>query len=344
VGRLGVAALVLLLVVLGLRFAQQSWQRSRERSAAFALIEQRDYTSALAALRQCLEREPDDPELLQAVVGALVQNGAGAGDIEAYAKRWCEADPENPAAFRARREALHRLTRFDEAAAAGERVLALSPHDHDSRLSLGDLYLQTGRWDDAAREYRRLLADRPDLGGEVAPPLARAEMERGNRAEAARLLDQVLETAPDHPVALVFRGIVCFRNEEFREAVELFRKCRPASISEQQLVLYHMALALGRLGQSKESEAVFAQLSGAQEAARYAEDANQRPDDLSLQVKAARACLAAGNPEAARARLETALKRLGPSKHALELLASCYDALGRGDLAGRTRDEARRAP
>jgi Tfp pilus assembly protein PilF len=64
-------------------------------------------------------------------------------------------------------------------------------------------------------------------------------------------------------------------------------------------------------------------------------DADQRPDDLAAQVRAAEAHLAGGNPREAAGRLEKAVARLGQSPEAAAVLARAYRQLGREDLARR---------
>lgn len=85
---------------------------------------------------------------------------------------------------------------------------------------------------------------------------------------------------------------------------------------------------------------VYAELAAVENAARFATDAEQRPDDMALQVRAAEALLAAGQPAKARQMLEAALARLGPNRAASVALAASHDALGRPDLAAQVRAAA----
>ena len=64
-------------------------------------------------------------------------------------------------------------------------------------------------------------------------------------------------------------------------------------------------------------------------------DADQQPDDLSCQVRAAEAYLADGKPKEAAGLLERATAKLGRSPAAAAVLVRAYRQLGREDLARR---------
>ncbi len=188
------AAVVLTAGVFGVR----GWNRGAERRAALALAEKGPADQAVPALLAALERAPDDPELLDALVRVRTKTGAPVTDVEPLTERWCRAAPDDPKAFAARADALRRLSRLPEAVAAGERAAALAPNDADHRVTLAGLYLADGRFGDAAREFRALLTAQPGRA-DFALALARSEWELGNDAEAVRITGELVGRTPPHP-------------------------------------------------------------------------------------------------------------------------------------------------
>jgi tetratricopeptide (TPR) repeat protein len=321
----------------------RAYSLSAERQKALDLAENGPPAEALPALLKCLERDPDNPDLLRATVDAMIRAGTAVSDVEPYADRWCAAEPNDPVAFRVRMDLLRRLARYPEALASGERALELDPTDIATRADVASLNLAVGRYAEAAEGYRRLLAFGDDTG-EITLGLARAEWEQGNAAEAARLTDGLLARRPEHPGALIFRGLIHQRAGEPEQVVAVLRRVRDPSPESRKIVLYNLGLALERLGRSEEAKKAFAELATVQNATRFATDAEQRPDDVALQVRSAEAWRLAGDPEAGRQTLEALLSRTGPNKQALAALAACYDALGRPDLAARAKADAEHAP
>lgn len=325
-------------------FALRSHPQPDDRAAALELARTAAPADALPALRRALDAHPEDPELLKAVVQALMASGALVADVEPYTARWCAASPDDPAAFRARLSTALRLNRHAEALAAGERILALAPDD-TTRAIVADLYLMLGQYDGAAREFARLL-DTPITGSDpavrarVLTGLARAEWEQGKRAEAVRHLDQLLAENPTYAPALVLRGTAYYEDGEYAAAVAVLRRVKAADTRDREAALYALARSLDQLGKAAEAKQAFAELAAVQNSARFMSDAQQRPDDMGLQVRAGETLLAAGQPDEARLVLEAAVSRLGPTRPALTALARCYDQLGRADLARQTRTRA----
>lgn len=342
--RLAVWLLSLLAVAAAGAWAYRLMARAGERRDAIALAASGSPADALPALLRCLERDPSDPALLQAVVEAQIRAGVPVPDVEPFTTRWCAASPDDPAAFRSHLDVMRRLRRYDEALAAAERVLALAPNDDDARATAASLYLTLGRYDDAVREFTRLLSTSRGPQAGLLTGLARAECERGNRPEGVRLLDRALAEAPDFTPALVLRGTAHYQSGEYDQAVVVLRRARPASPAEAQMVFYHLGLALDRLGKADEAKKAFADLARAQEAVRFADDARQRPGDMALQLRAGQALLAAGYPAEAAQVLDAAAARNGPDRTLLTTLAECQERLGRPDLARETRARAARLP
>lgn len=326
-------------------FAYEHSARSTERRQALALAEKGKPDEALVALRRCLDRDPNDSELLWSLVRLKIRSGAPVTDVEPDLDQLARLTPDDPAVFRAQFDLYRRLDRHAEAFEAARRAVELDPTDDHLRGQLAAVALSCGRFAEAAVEFRRLLAGSHSAPlHELKTGLARAEWEQGHAAEAVRLLDEALAVAPDFPPAQILRGMIHSQQGEDELAVAVLRRVRPTSPAEQEIVLYHLALSLGRLGRADESKKVFAELTALQNALRYLTDARQRPADAGLQLRAAEALLGVNRPNDARAVLEESMSRLGPSRPVLNALAACYDQLGQPDLARVTREKARQLP
>jgi tetratricopeptide (TPR) repeat protein len=99
-------------------------------------------------------------------------------------------------------EALHVLAstlmgrhRFAEARQAAERLLAMDSTSRTARSLLGEIQLELGAYQDAARSFGSLLMVRGELG--VAPRYARWEEIRGRPSEARRLLRDAMDQAAE---------------------------------------------------------------------------------------------------------------------------------------------------
>ena len=300
-----------------------------------------DPGKALPALHRCLERAPDDPDLLLAVMNAMTATGAHAPDIEPYLDRLCAARPDDPVPLRMRVDMRERFGRFDEALADARRVLELDPQDHRTRRTACRIALGLGRYDEAERDLGLLLDTSPLPRNELGTLLARVHLGRGDRVAAQAALDQYAPVGDNYPPAQILRGSMLYDAGQTDEAVRVLTAAVDRAAPEDRPnALYHLALALSRAGREDEARRAFDRLEAEYRATRLGTDARQRGGDMPAQVRAARAWLSAGNPEAAREILEQALARLGETPDALHALAECYDKLGRADLAAAARDRA----
>lgn len=337
---------VILLGVVGVPLAlggahiYRSTVRAAEKREALELAASGSIEEARAALLKCLDREPDDPELLKGLVETLVRAKALAPEIEPYAARWSRAQPDDLAALRIHLRCLQQLQDFEQAVRVSERIVELTPDDAAARQTLCMQYLAVGRFDDARRECLRLLE-----GGsraELQLLRGRIELGRGDLPAAATALDSVLTATPDDSTALLFRGTVHVRAGEFPQAIALLKRAKPQDDALRAARLNELGLALSRSNHPDEAKAVFEELKRFQEAAQLAAIARTQPKELALNVRAAQALLVTNQPEDARDLLQASLRQSGDDRAALMLLADCQARLGQNDLARQARERAAR--
>jgi Flp pilus assembly protein TadD len=336
-------ATLMLFFLAGGYFGYRSWVHSEKR-AALALAASAEPDQAIAALQRCLERDPEDPELLKAIVDLMVRNNWPIVDTEPYVNRWIAASPNDIEAYLIRIQAHTLLDRNDEAIRDARRVLELAPQKLEPRMLLASLHAKTGHWDDAAEEYRRLV----DKGApiEASIGLARAELERGRRREALLILDGVLLAQPQSFEAQVLRGRALILEGDFVAALATFQQCRPPSgeFKNREIVLFYLGQCLERLNRAGEAKTIHAELRALQDAKALTLAGSQRPDDVELQTRVAQACLAAGIPEEALKVIDRSLERFGSNRKLLLAAADCYEKLGRRDDARQARLEAEKLP
>jgi tetratricopeptide (TPR) repeat protein len=134
-------------------------------SAARGLVaaQQNDLDRALAAVQNKLAREPNDAYLLYLQADFLAQKGA---------------EPNTP--------------EFQTALQSAKRAVALQPALGDARVVLAKLYMQSGKYQDAAAECRKALEINPKDQTAVYR-LIQALRKTGNQKELPSLLKQLAE-------------------------------------------------------------------------------------------------------------------------------------------------------
>jgi tetratricopeptide (TPR) repeat protein len=157
-----------------------------------------DNANAYAVLVAALEKYPDDPELLYDT--AMVAEKLDKLDVvEQKLKRLIELKPDNAHALNALGYTLvDRTTRTAEGLALVERALVLAPDDPFILDSVGWANFRMGNLDEAEKQLRRALEERPDP--EIAAHLGEVLWAKGDRVRAQDVWQSQLKTAPDNAV------------------------------------------------------------------------------------------------------------------------------------------------
>ena len=334
---LGIAALAGLVTAAGW-YGARHFIRSADRDAALRQARDGSGDEALAPLLRLYHRDPDDAEVVAAIVEVQVRSGRRVAEVEPYVDRLVALRPDDPAARRLRFVVRRRLDKRAEALEDALRLLELTPDDHNNRRAVVAVAADVGRSDLAEREIAALLADRPDDRVELGTLLARVYLDAGSPDRAADALARYVPEDTTFAPARVIRGVLHYEAGRYESAVAGLRGPAAADTPDGTFARYYLALSLARLGKKDESDALFERLGAGFRADRFRADAAQQLESMPAQVRAADALLANDKADEARYLLETALARLGPDRAALATLARCYDALRRP----READEARR--
>ncbi len=154
----------------------------------------RDFEGAVTAYKQAQIRLPNNSYLLQNL--AFVQRRLGLWqEAEATFKKALELDPRDFQLLGSLGGEFYAyLRRFDEARAAMDRALEISPDSASTRASKAVTFQNEGRLDEAAKELARIPADVTD-DFVVAPRINQAIYER-NFDSAISIIERKLSSVP----------------------------------------------------------------------------------------------------------------------------------------------------
>src|SRR2546430_16080527 len=154
----------------------------------------RDFAGAVTAYKQAQVRLPNNSYLLQNL--AFVQRRLGLWqEAEATFKKALELDPRDFQLLGSLGGEFYAyLRRFDDARAAIDRALEISPDSVSTRSSKAGTFQNEGRLDEAAKELARIPADVTD-DFVVAPRINQAMYER-NFDSAISVIERKLSSIP----------------------------------------------------------------------------------------------------------------------------------------------------
>jgi tetratricopeptide (TPR) repeat protein len=118
---------------------------------------------AISAMQDALSQRPQDA-LYHNTMGTLLGIAGNFDTAIAALRRCCELQPGMAIAWYNLGVMLTRCVRNDEAVLALERAVQLAPDHVAARALLGDMLRTRGRVEEAAAEYRKVLADYPWAG------------------------------------------------------------------------------------------------------------------------------------------------------------------------------------
>ncbi|MCZ6499158.1 MAG: tetratricopeptide repeat protein [Gammaproteobacteria bacterium] len=176
---------------------------------------------AEALYRQCLEKSPDDADVLYFLGLLCHETGRGREAVD-YLKRALAGRPELAVAYAVLALALAATGQPGEALQAVEQALRRRPDDAVALNLAGELYRLRGAWSDAVGCYRHILAARPDHA-KTHHHLAVSLYFLGHTREALAHFRRALESGPDD-ARLLYNYALALRaaqdSDGAREALE----------------------------------------------------------------------------------------------------------------------------
>jgi tetratricopeptide (TPR) repeat protein len=287
-----------------------------------------------------------DPEAVEALARSYLETFQLQAAATAIA-RWMEDAPNDPKPFLWRAEVGKRLSAEDQSLIDDYKAaLRLDPKCVEAMRNLGEKALAAHRTSEARAYFDDCLALAPD-DPEARLGLGRCLAELGDDDAAIASLDRAARLAPRDSRPLVERARLAIRRGEADASLALADRAAALDPSDPE-IHYLRALALGRLG--RESEATAEQVVTArlrlekEDLAKILQSLNASPEDVKLQVEAARWLFDHGHPEEGLRWAEKILRERPLHPEMNRLLASYHESRGEAGLAQVYKLRAGAAP
>lgn len=131
-----------------------------------------------------------------------------------------------------------------------ERWLADNPEDRAVEKLLASAYMESGRWNEARAAHERLLARDPD------DPMTHNNLawlyHRDGEARALAFAEKAFALAPNEPSVLDTLGWILVERGQTERGLAMLREAHSRD-SENPTIVYHIAVALERLGRSDQA-------------------------------------------------------------------------------------------
>ena len=219
------------------------------------------------------------------------------------------------------------LGRYEEAAGALRRGLALDPGNADAHLTLAKarigLHDYAGALDSAGRYAEIAGAAASNFDFHYVRGVGLRRLARLDEAEAE--LRKAVALNDGHADALYNLGFVCSRRGRYDEARALLENARRID-PESQDIRYRLAAVLKKLG---ETAAAAREL----DAFREAKERAQRQTRAAVSVEQGRRALQGGDAQKAKDFFQQAIRHEADNTEAHNSLGVAYGRLGRNDLA-----------
>jgi putative PEP-CTERM system TPR-repeat lipoprotein len=162
---------------------------------ALYYLSKRDNAKALAAARDAISAQPDNPAALELLGATQLAAGETSNAISTYGKL-VEMKPDSaPIRFQQGR-ALMAAQQLDAAQASFEKALKIKPDFVEAQGALASLHVKAGRYDEAIKIARQIQGSHPDsvsglvLEGDIQmaakqPALALSAYEKANSKHAS---------------------------------------------------------------------------------------------------------------------------------------------------------------
>jgi predicted Zn-dependent protease len=302
-----------------------------EVERALLRVHRGDLAGAEPFLRTCLAQDdPDSVEILDVLSAALLLNYRVA-EAHRLLDELLRRQPDNFDALVARGWTAENQAWYPLAVESLEKALALRPESDKVRLSLAEIQVVLGRYDDAQGHFEQLRRRRPKDAA-VLFGLARSLAGRGQKAEALRLLDGLLADHPDDWKALGERGWLYVQLDRPADGEPDLRRAYALAPPDLPLVV-RLADCL-RLEGKKDEADVFrhkadrlqADIARAGELGDLIRD--KKPDDPALRHELACILLRLGKQQDALHWFQTALDKDPAYRPTHEKLAEFYRQVG----------------
>ena len=205
---------------------QDVYVRARIRMA-LVFMDERHPDKAEAALREALDKAPDDSSLTATLADVFVRDDRGADAVDLLS-RALERKPDDEQLLYGLGTAYEKLGRVDDSLSQMRKVLQVDPEHADAMNFIGYKLAEQGHdLDEAERLVRRALELKPD-NGFIEDSLGWIEYQRGELDEALKSLEKAVALSPGEPVILEHLGDVYAKQRDGGRALGAYQKALAA--------------------------------------------------------------------------------------------------------------------
>ncbi|MEA5561195.1 tetratricopeptide repeat protein [Planktothrix agardhii] len=189
--------------------------------------------SALRAYFQALELRPNFAEIHANIGTMLFKMQQWEQAISSYEKA-LELNPNLAAVYWNLGKVFQTVGRVDESITAWQKALELQPNlvEAEFNFEFGNSLARRGLWDEAAKNYQRAIALKPQWA-EVYANLGSVRSQQGEEQEAIQYYQKAIELKPDLPQPYLYLGHIFSNKGESEQAIYHYQqsiKLKPDSI------------------------------------------------------------------------------------------------------------------
>lgn len=217
------------------------------------LLSLRDLAAARAQMTALIDlvRREDDPDLTAEALFLAAHVALAEGNLvscERQARQALALRPRDAAGLHMLSHVTARMNRADEALAFAEEAHVLAPTNHDVAATLARCLMEKGRFDEAERHLRRILATAPQHV-DAAHLFAMHLIQKGEGAKGLAQFAGLVRCAQDNPDLVLRMATLARANGDLAKAltfVDLALKQAP-HLREPAWLREEILLAMGRV-------------------------------------------------------------------------------------------------
>ncbi len=311
--------------------------RRSDRNEALQQASSGKFEAVQPALERCLQRDPNDVEVLRAYAKAAMKAGKLI-EAREILERWSKLDDSNSESLTDRIDIWLALHQLPEAIADSAAVLRLRPDNDEMRTRCAEWLLAAGELDEADSECRVCLQHHPD-DLKLMELQAKICQAMGDNDRAREFVDKVLAKEPNRPAALVLRGALLIDSGQADKAIPVLKRALGTRPEVQESVWYYLSLAYSQTGQHPEARRALAELQECQAKSLFQEAGRVR-NNIGVQVRVAESLLNTEHAADGVRLLEQIVQRSPDCVSAHKLLADYYQKHGDTEKAAFHRQRA----
>ncbi len=262
-------------------------QNARLARAAEMALKSGNYSAAVDYAQRAAQAAPEDAQLWFLFGYAARLAGKSSVSVDAY-NHGLRIDPSSLDGLSGLAQTYSKMGKRDEAESLLTRVLAASPKRTGDSALLGELLMESGRYDQAATVLERTEQAQPSARSELMLAIAYDRLKQPEKANHE--LELAKQKSPNNPE--VARALAGFyrENGNYAAAINALRTI----VRKSPDVIAELAYTYQLEGNQKEA------------AGLYSQAANAAPQDLALQLSAAQAKVSVEDVQGAESFLKRA--------------------------------------